>query len=105
VLVYPQNQNSVWIRFADNLFEWSAAQPLYVASDPVAKVFYASAVGRGLDPTILGSDFYVYFVTGQVFQFQNIWTGPNGTLVRVEVTVGRKTPGVAGSDEDDEAEE
>ena len=64
-----------------------------------------SAIGRGRDPTILGSDFYVYFVTGQVFQFQNIWTGPNGTLVREEVTVGRKTPGVAGSDEDDEAEE
>ncbi len=105
VLVYPQNQNSVWIRFADNLFEWSAAQPLYVASDPVAKVFYASAIGRGHDPTILGSDFYVYFVTGQVFQFQNIWTGPNGTLVREEVTVGRKTPEVAGSDEDDESEE
>jgi hypothetical protein len=105
VLVYPQNQNSVWIRFADNLFEWSAAQPLYVASDRVAKVFYASAVGRGHDPTILGSDFYVYFVTGQVFQFQNIWTGPNGTLVREEVTVGRKTLGAPGSDEDDETDE
>jgi hypothetical protein len=105
VLVYPQNQNSVWIRFADNLFEWSAAQPLYVASDRVTKVFYASAVGRGHDPTILGSDFYVYFVTGQVFQFQNIWTGPNGTLVREEVTVDRKTPGARGSDVDDEADE
>ena len=93
VLVYPQNQNSVWIRFADNLFDWSAARPLYVASEPAAKVFYASAVGRGHDPTILGTDFYVYFVTGQVFQYQNIWTGPNGTLVREEVTVGRKTPG------------
>jgi len=105
VLVYPQNQNSVWIRFADNLFEWSAARPLYVADKPATKVLYASAVGRGHDPTVLGSDFYVYFVTGQVFQFQNIWTGPNGTLVREEVTVGRKTPGVAGSVEDDEAEE
>ncbi|MGB6603115.1 MAG: hypothetical protein WBE65_02320 [Steroidobacteraceae bacterium] len=105
VLVYPQNQNSVWIRFADNLFEWSAAQPLYVASDPVTKVFYASAVGRGHDPTILGTDFYVYFVTGQVFQFQNIWTGPNGTLVREEITIGPKTPGAPGSDEDDEAKE
>lgn len=93
VLVYPQNQNSVWIRFADNLFEWSAAQPLYVATDPLAKVFYASAVGRGRDPTILGSDFYVYFVTGQVPQFHNIWTGPNGTLVREEITVDRKIPG------------
>jgi hypothetical protein len=89
VLVYPQNQNSVWIRFADNLFEWSAAQPLYLATDPAAKVLYASAVGRGHDPTILGRDFYVYFVTGQVFQLQNIWTGPNGTLVREEVTVLR----------------
>jgi hypothetical protein len=90
VLVYPQNQNSVWIRFADNLFEWSAAQPLYVANDPHAKVFYASAVGRGHDPTILGSRFYVYFVTGQVLQFQNIWTGADGTLVREEVTVDKK---------------
>jgi hypothetical protein len=102
VLVYPQNQNSVWIRFADNLFEWSAAQPLYVATDPVAKVLYASAVGRGHDPTILGSDFYVYFVTGQVLQFQNIWTGPNGTFVREEVIVGRKTHQGPGSDEDGE---
>jgi hypothetical protein len=93
VLVYPQNQNSVWIRFADNLFEWSAAQPLYVATEPNAKVFYASAVGRGHDPTVLGTDFYVYFVTGQVLQFRNIWTGPNGTLVREEVTVDRKGPG------------
>jgi hypothetical protein len=98
VLVYPQNQDSVWIRFADNLFEWSAAQPLYVASDPLAKVFYASAVGRGHDPTILGSNFYVYFVTGQVLQFQNIWTGPNGTVMREEVTVDRKTPEVPGPD-------
>ncbi|HEV2270866.1 MAG TPA: hypothetical protein VGR92_15540 [Steroidobacteraceae bacterium] len=105
VLVYPQNQNSVWIRFADNLFDWSAAQPLYVTSDPAAKVFYASAVGRGHDPSVLGTDFYVYFVTGQVFQFQNIWSGPNGTLVREEVTVGRKTLAAPGSDEDDEAEE
>jgi hypothetical protein len=105
VLVYPQNQNSVWIRFADNLFEWSAAQPLYIASEPATKVLYASAVGRGHDPTILGSDFYVYFVTGQVFQFQNIWTGPNGTLVREAVTVGRNTPAAPGSDENDEADE
>jgi hypothetical protein len=105
VLVYPQNQNSVWIRFADTLFEWSAAQPLYVAGDQATKVLYASAVGRGHDPTILGSDFYVYFVTGQVFQFQNIWTGPNGTLVREEVAVGRKTPGAPGSDVDDAADE
>ena len=105
VLVYPQNQNSVWIRFADNLFQWSAARPLYVASEPATKVLYASAVGRGHDPTFLGSDFYVYFVTGQVLQFQNIWTGPNGTLVREQVTVGRKTPGAPRSDGDDEAEE
>jgi hypothetical protein len=102
ILVYPQNQSSVWIRFADNLFEWSAAQPWYVASDPAAKVLYASVVGRGHDPTILGRNFYVYFVTGQVFRFQHIWTGPNGTLVREEVTVGRRIPGVAGSDEDDQ---
>jgi hypothetical protein len=60
-------------------------------------------VGRGQDPTILGSDFYVYFVTGQVLQFQNIWTGPNGTLVREEVIVGPKTPGVP--DPEDETEE
>lgn len=105
VLVYPQNQNSVWIRFADNLFEWSAAQPLYETSDLDTKVLYASAVGRGRDPTILGSNFYVYFVAGQVFQSENIWTGPNGTLVREEVAVGRKTPGAMGSDVDDEADE
>jgi hypothetical protein len=101
VLVYPQNQKSVWIRFADNLFEWSAAQPLYIASDPLVKVLYASAVGRGHDPTILGSDFYVYFVTGQVGEYQSIWTGPNGTLVREEVTVDWKSPGAPRPAEDD----
>lgn len=103
VLVYPENQNSVWIRFADTLFEWSAAQPLYVATGPDAKVLYASAVGRGHDPTILGRDFYVYFVTGQVSQFQNIWTGPNGTLVREEITLGRETRDGPRSDQADDA--
>ena len=87
LMVYPQNQNSVWIRTASNLFNWSKAQILYTAVDSTSKVFYASAVGAGYDPTILGCKFFVYFVTGETTGYPNIWAGPNGTLMREEVDI------------------
>ena len=88
-LVYPQNQNSVWIRTADNLFNWSPAQLLYMVSDSNSKVYYPSSVGAGDNPTVLGREFYVYFVTGKVVGYPNVWAGPNGTLMREKVTVRR----------------
>lgn len=89
ILVYPQNQNTVWIRTANNLFNWSSPRLLYAVSDSGSKVFYASAVGAGDDPTILGGMFYVYFVTGEVVGYPNVWAGPNGTLMREKVEIRR----------------
>src|ERR1700733_10542669 len=102
VLVYSQNQDSVWISTADNLFNWSPGQLLYMAdtANPPIKVFYASAVGAGRDPSFLGRRFYVYFVAGQVPPNGNVWSGPNGTLMREEVTIPRQDLKASPSDDD-----
>jgi len=103
ILVYSQNQDSVWISTADNLFNWSPGQLLFMAdtANPPIKVYYASAVGAGLDPTFLGRRFYVYFVAGQVLPNGNVWSGPNGTLMREEVTIPQQYLKASPSDDDE----
>lgn len=58
------------------------------AANPPIKVFYASAVGKGLDPTFLSVRFYVYFIVGKVPTGENVWSKDgDGTLMREEVTI------------------
>jgi hypothetical protein len=87
ILVYQQNQNSVWVRTATNLFHWSKPTALVAPVAANRKVFYPSLVGEGPDPALLGQRFFVYFVAGTVSATQpNVWI-TDGALWRKAVTV------------------
>jgi hypothetical protein len=87
ILVYQQNQSSVWLRTATNLFHWSPAIALVTPVAATRKVFYPSLVGEGPDPTVLGQRFFLYFVSGTISAKQpNIWI-TDGALWRKTVTV------------------
>jgi hypothetical protein len=87
ILVYQQNQNSVWVRTATNLFHWSKPTALVAPVATTKKVFYPSAVGEGPDPTVLGQRFFLYYVSGTVTAKQpNVWI-TDGALWRKEITI------------------
>jgi hypothetical protein len=88
ILVYQQNQNSVWVRTATNLFHWSQPTALVAPVAATKKVFYPSLVGEGADPTVLGQRFFVYYVEGTVSAKQpNVWI-TDGALWRKAVAIG-----------------
>jgi hypothetical protein len=87
ILVYQQNQNSVWVRTATNLFHWSQPTALVAPVAATKKVFYPSLVGVGPDPAVLGQRFLVYYVEGTVSEKQpNVWI-TDGALWRKAVAV------------------
>lgn len=81
-LFYQTNQNSVQVRTSPNLMTWSAPTTLISsASATNLRTFYPTAVGTGIDPSILANQFYVYFQ-------QRSMTGPlNPNYYRAAVTV------------------
>jgi hypothetical protein len=86
ILVYQQNQSSVWVRTATDLFHWSKPTALVAPVAATKKVFYPSLVGEGPDPTVLGQRFFVYYVEGTVSAKQpNVWV-TDGALWRKSVT-------------------
>jgi hypothetical protein len=81
-LFYQTNQNSVQVRTSTNLMTWSSPTTL-ISSANVAnlKTYYPTAVGTGIDPSILANQFYVYFQ-------QRSASGPlNPNYYRATVTV------------------
>lgn len=67
VLCYDMGQQNVVLRTASNLLHWS--DPVIVANPPAnsgTKIFYPSLVGTGADPTILGKEFYLYYLQRQM---------------------------------------
>ncbi|HEY9733288.1 MAG TPA: hypothetical protein V6C89_15320 [Drouetiella sp.] len=90
VLVYQQDQNSVWLRTSSNLIDWSQPTLLHrvaavdEATGVKKKLFYPSIVGFGNDPLDIGQRFYLYFVTGPVSEQMNVWK--SGALLHKVVT-------------------
>jgi hypothetical protein len=86
VLVYQQDQNSVWMRTASNLFNWSEPVLLHRvgavdgATGAPKKLFYPSIIGVGEDPNSIGHDFNLFCVTGPVTAQMNVWK--HGVLLR-----------------------
>ena len=86
VLIYQQDQNSVWLRTASNLLNWSPPVLLHSvgavdqATGAPKKLFYPSIIGVGEDPDSIGRDFNLFCVTGPVTNHMNVWK--NGILLR-----------------------
>jgi hypothetical protein len=90
VLIYQQDQNSVWMRTASNLLNWSEPVLLHrvgavdqVTGEP-KKLFYPSIIGVGEDPNSIGRDFNLFCVTGPVTNQMNVWK--HGALLRKVVS-------------------
>jgi hypothetical protein len=90
VLIYQQDQNSVWLRTASNLLNWSAPVLLHrvgavdQATGAPKKLFYASIIGADEDPNYIGRDFYMFCVTGPVAEKMNVWK--YGVLLRKTIS-------------------
>jgi hypothetical protein len=90
VLVYQQDQNSVWLRTASDLLEWSPPVLLHrvsaidEATGAPKKLHYPSIIGVGDDPNSIGRQFNMFCVTGPITNRMNIWK--YGVLLRKVVS-------------------